>query len=143
MNVSNSFVISIFIIISSTISGCNPKEKYLKEHNIILCYTSNNDEIITNEALEFEKKVKIKFKDASEIYIKFLEDKKEIKKSNHEKITYPKLIIDGNYVYSFNNLKTLDIAVFGIWINSDTGEIFHNETKLWLNERKIIETNKN
>ncbi len=132
------------MILSSILSlfGCNPKEKYLKDHNVILCYLSNNNETITNQALEFEKKAKIKFNDATEIYIKFLEDKKEIKKSNHEKTIYPKLVIDGNYVYSFNNLKTLDIAVFGLWIDSDTGKISHNETKIWLNERKITEFNK-
>lgn len=129
------------MILSSILSliGCNPKEKYLKEHNVILCYTFDKKEIIQDKALEFEKTSKIKFKDASDIYIKFLEDKKEIKKSSDEKIIYPKLIIDDNYVYSFNNLKTLDIAVFGVWINSKNGKITHNETKLWLNERKIID----
>ena len=46
------------MILSSILSlfGCNPKEKYLKDHNVILCYLSNNNETITNQALEFEKK---------------------------------------------------------------------------------------
>ncbi len=123
-----------------TFIGCKTKEeKFLDKHNVILCYTFDKKEIIQDKALEFEKTSKIKFKGASDIYIKFLEDKKEIKKSSNEKIIYPKLIIDDNYVYSFNNLKTLDIAVFGVWINSKNGKITHSETKLWLNERKTID----
>ena len=124
------------MILSSILSlfGCNPKEKFLKEHDVILCYSSYKEEKIEDKALEFEKTAKIKFKDASDIYINFLKENKDIKK---EKIIYPELIIDGNYVYSFKNNKTLDIAVFGVWINSQSGLISNNETELWLNERTI------
>ena len=130
----------LILITFLTFFSCKSKEeKYLKDHKVILCYTLNDDKNIIDQALEFEKNSKIKFKDASNIYIDYLREKKEIKETNYDKIIYPKLIIDGNYVYSFINMKTLDIAVFGLWINSENGEISHQESKLWINERDIID----
>ena len=39
----------------------------------------------------------------------------------------PTLIIDDHYVYSFQNLVMQKVAVFGIWINANTGEITTND----------------
>ncbi|WP_136667922.1 hypothetical protein [Flavobacterium sp. H122] len=71
------------VVILSVILGllcCNSKEDYLKKHDVVLCYTFNNNEKLTEEALDFEKQSKIKIKDASNIYTDFLIEKTRLQK---------------------------------------------------------------
>lgn len=115
-----SFIISLL--------GCNSSKDYLKNHEVFL-YSS---EIVQ------EKKYKISVKQANDIYTKFLYDKKEIKDLNYNKSFFPTLIIDDHYVYSFHNLIEKKVAVFGVWINANTGEITYGNEKIWIYEEDIL-----
>ena len=55
-----------------------------------------------------------------------------------ETLLSPTLIIDDHYVYSFQNLVMQKVAVFGIWINANTGEITTNDESIWLEEKDIV-----
>ena len=112
--------------------GCNPSENYLKNHEVF----RYSEEIVQ------EKKYKISVKEANDLYVKYLYDGKKIKDLNYdETLLSPTLIIDDHYVYSFQNLVMQKVAVFGIWINANTGEITTNDESIWLEETDIFDKN--
>ena len=112
--------------------GCNPSENYLKNHEVF----PYSEEIVQ------EKKYKISVKEANDLYVKYLYDGKKIKDLNYdETLLSPTLIIDDHYVYSFQNLVMQKVAVFGIWINANTGEITTNDESIWLEETDIFDKN--
>ena len=112
--------------------GCNPNENYLKNHEVF----PYSMEIVQ------EKKYKISVKEANDLYVKYLYDRKKIKDLNYdETLLSPTLIIDDHYVYSFQNLVMQKVAVFGIWINANTGEITTNDESIWLEETDIFDKN--
>lgn len=129
--------ISILPLLLSLI-GCNREKQYLKDHKVILCYELNKKEL-SKEAKTFSKNSSIGIEEAGNIYKEFLVNKKELdsSKSNLNLSIHLKIIIDSNYVFSFYNMKQMKIAVFGIWINANTGKITYNKDELWLNERDI------
>ena len=89
-----------------------------------------------------EKKYKISVKQANDLYVKYLYDRKKIKDLNYdETFLSPTLIIDDHYVYSFHNLIEKKVAVFGVWINANTGKITTNDESIWLNEKDISDKN--
>ena len=109
--------------------GCNPSENYLKNHEVF----PYSEEIVQ------EKKYKISVKEANDLYVKYLYDRKKIKDLNYDKtLLSPTLIIDDHYVYSFQNLVMQKVAVFGVWINANTGEITTNDESIWLKEKDIV-----
>ena len=110
--------IIIKIPLITLLLGCNPSENYLKNHEVF----PYSMEIVQ------EKKYKISVKQANDLYVKYLYDRKKIKDLNYdETFLSPTLIIDDHYVYSFHNLIEKKVAVFGIWINANTGEITTND----------------
>ena len=112
--------------------GCNPSDSYLKNHEVF----PYSMEIVQ------EKKYKISVKEANDLYVKYLYDRKKIKDLNYdETLLSPTLIIDDHYVYSFQNLVMQKVAVFGIWINANTGEITTNDESIWLEETDIFDKN--
>jgi len=112
--------------------GCNPSENYLKNHEVF----PYSEEIVK------EKKYKISVKEANDLYVKYLYDRKKIKDLNYDKtLLSPTLIIDDHYVYSFQNLVMQKVAVFGVWINANTGEITTNDESIWLEETDIFDKN--
>ena len=112
--------------------GCNQSENYLKNHEVF----PYSEEIVK------EKKYKISVKEANDLYVKYLYDRKKIKDLNYDKtLLSPTLIIDDHYVYSFQNLVMQKVAVFGIWINANTGEITTNDESIWLEETDIFDKN--
>ena len=112
--------------------GCNPSENYLKNHEVF----PYSEEIVK------EKKYKISVKEANDLYVKYLYDRKKIKDLNYDKtLLSPTLIIDDHYVYSFQNLVMQKVAVFGVWINANTGEITTNDESIWLEEKDISDKN--
>ncbi|TWP27981.1 hypothetical protein ETU08_09700 [Apibacter muscae] len=121
-----------------SIMGCNRENQYLKDHKVILCYELNKKKL-TKEAKDFSNNSILGIEEAGNIYKEFLVNKKELdsSKSNLNLSIHPKIIIDSNYVFSFYNMKQMKIAVFGIWINANTGKITYNKDELWLNEREI------
>ena len=124
--------IIIKIPLITLLLGCNPSENYLKNHEVF----PYSMEIVQ------EKKYKISVKQANDLYVKYLYDRKKIKDLNYdETFLSPTLIIDDHYVYSFQNLVMQKVAVFGIWINANTGEITINDESIWLEEKDI--SNKN
>ena len=109
--------------------GCNQSKNYLENHKVFAC----SPEIVQ------EKKYKISIKEANDLYVKYLYDRKEIKDLDYdETFLSPTLIIDDHYVYSFQNLVMQKVAVFGIWINANTGEITTNDESIWLKEKDIV-----
>jgi len=119
-------IITISLI---TLFGCNPSENYLKSHKVFLY----SKEIVQ------EKNYKISVKEANDLYVKYLYDNKKIKGLDYdETLLSPTLIIDDHYVYSFQNLVMQRVAVFGIWINANTGEITTNDESIWLEEKDIV-----
>ena len=89
-----------------------------------------------------EKKYRISIKEANDLYVKYLYDRKKIKDLNYDKtLLSPTLIIDDHYVYSFQNLVMQKVAVFGVWINANTGEITTNDESIWLEETDIFDKN--
>ena len=110
--------------------GCNPSENYLKNHEVF----PYSEEIVQ------EKKYKISVKEANDLYVKYLYDNKKRKDLDYdETLLSPTLIIDDHYVYSFQNLVMQKVAVFGIWINANTGEITTNDESIWLEEKDIFD----
>ena len=86
-----------------------------------------------------KKKYRISIKKANDLYIKYLYDRKEIKDLDYdETLLSPTLIVDDHYVYSFQNLVMQKVAVFGIWINANTGEITTYDKSIWLKEKDIV-----
>ena len=109
--------------------GCNPSDSYLKNHEVF----PYSMEIVQ------EKKYKISVKEANDLYVKYLYDNKKSKDLDYdETLLSPTLIIDDHYVYSFQNLVMQKVAVFGIWINANTGEITTNDESIWLKEKDIV-----
>jgi hypothetical protein len=130
--------IKILVIMSIfSIFSCNKEKKYLEQHRVQVCSTNGDDKMLP-EILVQEKKYKISLFEASKIYIDFLYKKGEISELNYEKVVYPSLIIDDNYVYSFYNMKTRQVAVFGVWINCNTGELTFGKDKIWLDEIDVL-----
>ena len=122
-------IITISLI---TLFGCNPNENYLKSHKVFL---------YSKEFVQ-EKKYKISVKEANDLYVKYLYDNKKSKDLDYdETLLSPTLIIDDHYVYSFQNLVMQRVAVFGIWINANTGEITTNDESIWLEETDIFDKN--
>ena len=118
-------IITISLI---TLFGCNPSENYLKSHKVF----PYSPEIVQ------EKKYKISVKEANDLYVKYLYDNKKSKDLDYDETRLsPTLIIDDHYVYSFQNLVMQKVAVFGIWINANTGEITTNDEYIWL-EKDIV-----
>ena len=112
--------------------GCNPSENYLKNHEVF----PYSEEIVQ------EKKYKISVKEANDLYVKYLYDNKKSKDLDYDETRLsPTLIIDDHYVYSFENLVMQKVAVFGIWINANTGEITTNDESIWLEETDIFDKN--
>ena len=112
--------------------GCNPSDSYLKNHEVF----PYSMEIVQ------EKKYKISVKEANDLYVKYLYDRKKVKDLDYdETLLSPTLIIDDHYVYSFQNLVMQKVAVFGIWINANTGEITTNDESIWLEEKDIFDKN--
>ena len=119
-------IITISLI---TLFGCNPSENYLKSHKVFLY----SKEIVQ------EKRYKISVKEANDLYVKYLYDNKKSKDLDYDKtLLSPTLIIDDHYVYSFQNLVMQKVAVFGIWIDANTGEITTNDESIWLEEKDIV-----
>ena len=119
-------IITISLI---TLFGCNTSENYLKSHKVFLY----SKEIVQ------EKNYKISVKEANDLYVKYLYDNKKIKDLDYdETLLSPTLIIDDHYVYSFQNLVMQKVAVFGIWIDANTGEITTNDESIWLEEKDIV-----
>ena len=111
---------------------CNPSENYLKSHEVFLC----------SPKIVQEKKYKISIKEANDLYVKYLYDRKKIKDLNYdETLLSPTLIIDDHYVYSFHNLIEKKVAVFGVWINANTGKITTYDESIWLEEKDISDKN--
>ena len=109
--------------------GCNQSENYLENHKVFPC----SPEIVQ------EKKYRISIKEANDLYVKYLYDRKEIKDLDYdETLLSPTLIIDDHYVYSFQNLVMQRVAVFGIWINANTGKITNCNESIWLKEKDIV-----
>ena len=124
--------IIIKIPLITLLLGCNPSDSYLKNHEVF----PYSMEIVQ------EKKYKISVKQANDLYVKYLYDRKKIKDLNYdETFLSPTLIIDDHYVYSFQNLVMQKVAVFGIWINANTGKITTNDESIWLNEKDISDKN--
>ena len=122
-------IITISLI---TLFGCNPSENYLKSHKVFL---------YSKEFVQ-EKKYKISVKEANDLYVKYLYDNKKSKDLDYdETLLSPTLIIDDHYVYSFQNLVMQRVAVFGIWINANTGEITTYDESIWLEEKDISDKN--
>ena len=121
--------IIITISLITLLFGCNPSENYLKNHEVF----PYSEEIVQ------EKKYKISVKEANDLYVKYLYDGKKIKDLNYdETLLSPTLIIDDHYVYSFHNLIEKKMAVFGVWINANTGKITTNDESIWLEEKDIV-----
>ena len=121
--------IIITISLITLLFGCNPSENYLKNHEVF----PYSPEIVQ------EKKYKISVKEANDLYVKYLYDNKKNKDLDYdETLLSPTLIIDDHYVYSFQNLVMQKVAVFGIWINANTGEITTNDESIWLEEKDIV-----
>ena len=113
--------IIITISLITLLFGCNPSENYLKNHEVF----PYSLEIVQ------EKKYKISVKEAN--------DNKKRKDLDYDETRLsPTLIIDDHYVYSFENLVMQKVAVFGIWINANTGEITTNDESIWLEEKDIV-----
>ena len=124
--------IIITISLITLLFGCNPSENYLKKHEVFPC----SPEIVQ------EKKYRISIKKANDLYVKYLYDRKKIKDLNYDKtFLSPTLIIDDHYVYSFRNLVMKKVAVFGVWIDANTGEITTNDKSIWLKEEDISDKN--
>ena len=119
----------ITISLITLLFACNSSETYLKSHKVFLY----SKEIVQ------EKNYKISVKEANDLYVKYLYDRKKIKDLNYdETLLSPTLIIDDHYVYSFQNLVMQKVAVFGIWIDANTGEITTNDESIWLEEKDIV-----
>jgi lipoprotein len=123
----------IFILTFSSIFsllGCkSEEEKFLENHEVFPC----------SPKIVQEKKYRISIKKANDLYIKYLYDRKEIKDLDYdETLLSPTLIVDDHYVYSFQNLVMQKVAVFGIWINANTGEITTYDKSIWLKEKDIV-----
>ena len=124
--------IIIKIPLITLLLGCNPSENYLKNHEVF----PYSEEIVQ------EKKYKISVKEANDLYVKYLYDNKKSKDLDYdETLLSPTLIIDDHYVYSFQNLVMQKVAVFGIWINANTGEITTYDESIWLEEKDIFDKN--
>ena len=121
--------IIIAISLITLLFGCDPSENYLKNHEVF----PYSPEIVQ------EKKYKISVKEANDLYVKYLYDNKKSKDLDYDETRLsPTLIIDDHYVYSFQNLVMQKVAVFGIWINANTGEITTNDESIWLEEKDIV-----
>ena len=124
--------IIIKIPLITLLLGCNPSENYLKNHEVF----PYSMEIVK------EKKYKISVKEANNLYVKYLYDNKKRKDLDYdETLLSPTLIIDDHYVYSFQNLIEKKVAVFGVWINANTGEITTYDESIWLEEKDIFDKN--
>ena len=124
--------IIIKIPLITLLLGCDPSDSYLKNHEVFPC----SPEIVQ------EKKYKISIEKANDLYVKYLYDRKKIKDLNYdETLLSPTLIIDDHYVYSFQNLVMKKVAVFGVWINANTGEITTYDESIWLEEKDIYDKN--
>ena len=119
----------ITISLITLLFACNSSENYLKSHKVFLY----SKEIVQ------EKKYKISVKEANDLYVKYLYDNKKSKDLDYdETLLSPTLIIDDHYVYSFQNLVMQKVAVFGIWINANTGKITNCNESIWLKEKDIV-----
>ena len=106
--------IIIKIPLITLLLGCNPSDSYLKNHEVF----PYSMEIVK------ERKYKISVKEANDLYVKYLYDRKKIKDLNYdETFLSPTLIIDDHYVYSFHNL------------------IETNDESIWLEEKDISDKN--
>ena len=123
--------IIIKIPLITLLLGCNPGDSYLKNHEVF----PYSMEIVK------EKKYKISVKEANDLYVKYLYDRKNKDLNYDETFLSPTLIIDDHYVYSFRNLVMKKVAVFGVWINANTGEITTNDESIWLEEKDISDKN--
>ena len=124
--------IIIKIPLITLLLGCDPSDSYLRNHEVFPC----SMEIVK------EKKYKISVKQANYLYVKYLYDRKKIKDLNYDDtFLSPTLIIDDHYVYSFRNLVEKKVAVFGVWINANTGEITTYDESIWLEEKDIFDKN--
>jgi|GEM_PF-180344 hypothetical protein len=120
---------NLTISLITLLLGCNPSENYLKNHEVF----PYSEEIVQ------EKKYKISVKEANDLYVKYLYGNKKSKDLDYDETRLsPTLIIDDHYVYSFQNLVMQKVAVFGIWINANTGEITTNDESIWLEEKDIV-----
>jgi len=123
----------IFMLTFSSIFsllGCkSEEEKFLENHKVFPC----SPEIVQ------EKKYKISIKKSNDLYVKYLYDTKKSKDLNYdETFLSPTLIVDDHYVYSFHNLIEKKVAVFGVWINANTGKITNCNEYIWLKEEDIF-----
>ena len=124
--------IIIKIPLITLLLGCDPSDSYLKNHEVFLC----SPEIVQ------EKKYRISIKEANDLYVKYFYDRKKIKDLDYdETLLSPTLIIDDHYVYYFHNLIEKKVAVFGVWINANTGKITTNDESIWLEEKDIFDKN--
>ena len=124
--------IIIKIPLITLLLGCNPSDSYLKNHEVF----PYSEEIVQ------EKKYKISIEKANDLYVKYLYDRKKIKDLDYDKtFLSPTLISDDHYVYSFQNLVMQKVAVFGVWINANTGEVTTNDESIWLDEKDISDKN--
>ena len=123
--------IIIKIPLITLLLGCNPSDGYLKNHEVF----PYSMEIVK------EKKYKISVKEANDLYVKYLYDRKNKDLNYDETFLSPTLIIDDHYVYSFRNLVMKKVAVFGVWINANIGEITTNDESIWLKEEDIFDKN--
>ena len=123
--------IIIKIPLITLLLGCNPSDSYLKNHEVF----PYSMEIVK------EKKYKISVKEANDLYVKYLYDRKNKDLNYDETFLSPTLIIDDHYVYSFRNLVMKKVAVFGVWINANTGEITTYDESIWLEEKDISDKN--
>lgn len=130
---------SIFILAWFLLTGCSKERRYLNQHSVILAsHFIDGQEVLTDKAKKFEEKHSIKFREAYRIYMHITsKNSKEPRKAADTVISYPTVIIDDYYVYSFTNLKTDKVAVFGIGINADTGETKNFTETIWIYEKDI------
>lgn len=137
-NSMNKIINIIGIISILFFLGCNPEKKYLEQHTVIICELSQGG-YLTPQAVEYEKKRKVSFNEVNLIYTRFLIENNELDASLKDsvEISYPSLIIDDYYVYSFYNEKLRKYAVSGVWIDSNTGELKINKDNIWLEESMI------
>ena len=123
--------IIIKIPLITLLLSCDPSDSYLKNHEVFPC----SPEIVQ------EKKYKISIEKANDLYVKYLYDRKNKDLNYDETFLSPTLIIDDHYVYSFRNLVMKKVAVFGVWINANTGEITTYDESIWLEEKDIFDKN--
>lgn len=120
--------------------GCSKENKFLKKHDVILVTKFiQESEILTDNAKAFEENHRIKFQEANNIYKNILsKNEKNYAVIKDTFNSYPTLIIDEYYVYSFRNLKIDKVALFGIGVNANTGKQKNFTEEIWVYEKDIV-----